>query len=73
VALRLHCDCFRAELIRRDIAVSEVFHDEGGAFHHAGTKGHVAGPDPQGRSYNSRLSFNDPDGNGWGRAPAPCS
>ncbi len=55
----------RAELIERGVDVSEVFHDGGGVFHHAGTEGRVAGPDPQGRSYSSFLSFSDPDGNGW--------
>jgi len=45
--------------------VSEVFHDAGGIFHHKGTDARVAGPDPQGRSYGSFLSFEDPDGNGW--------
>jgi catechol 2,3-dioxygenase-like lactoylglutathione lyase family enzyme len=55
----------RAELINRGIAVSEVFHDEGGVFHHAGTAGRVDGPDPDRRSYASFASFDDPDGNGW--------
>jgi catechol 2,3-dioxygenase-like lactoylglutathione lyase family enzyme len=55
----------RAELIGRGVAVSEVFHDENGIFHHAGTKGRVPGPDPEGRSYRSWASFSDPDGNGW--------
>jgi len=55
----------RAELIERGIDVSEVFHDEDGVFHHAGTKGRVAGPDPQHRSYFSWAAFDDPDGNGW--------
>jgi catechol 2,3-dioxygenase-like lactoylglutathione lyase family enzyme len=58
-------DAARAELIERGVDVSEVFHDGGGVFHHAGTDGRVAGPDPQGRSYSSFLSFSDPDGNGW--------
>ncbi len=55
----------RAELLGRGADVSEVFHDEGGVFHHAGTDGRVAGPDPEGRSYSSWASFSDPDGNGW--------
>jgi catechol 2,3-dioxygenase-like lactoylglutathione lyase family enzyme len=46
-------------------AVSEVFHDAGGVFHHAGTTGRVSGPDPERRSYGSFASFEDPDGNGW--------
>jgi catechol 2,3-dioxygenase-like lactoylglutathione lyase family enzyme len=55
----------RAELAGRGVDVSEVFHDEGGVFHHAGTKGRVAGPDPERRSYGTWVSFSDPDGNGW--------
>ena len=55
----------RAELLGRGADVSEVFHDEGGVFHHAGTDGRAAGPDPEGRSYSSWASFSDPDGNGW--------
>jgi catechol 2,3-dioxygenase-like lactoylglutathione lyase family enzyme len=55
----------RAELFRRGVDVSEVFHDAGGVFHHAGTRGRVAGRDPDGRSYGSFASFSDPDGNGW--------
>jgi catechol 2,3-dioxygenase-like lactoylglutathione lyase family enzyme len=55
----------RAELIGRGIDVSEVFHDAGGVFHHAGTVGRVPGPDPERRSYGSFASFRDPDGNGW--------
>ena len=58
-------DAARAELLGRGADVSEVFHDEGGVFHHAGTDGRVAGPDPEGRSYSSWASFSDPDGNGW--------
>ena len=45
--------------------MSEVFHDAGGVFHHAGTEGRVPGPEPEGRSYGSWASFSDPDGNGW--------
>ena len=55
----------RAELIGRGVDVSEVFHDGGGVFHHAGTVGRVPGPDPERRSYGSFASFRDPDGNGW--------
>src|ERR1700751_3492714 len=32
----------RAELAGHGVAVSEVFHDAGGVFHHAGTTGRVA-------------------------------
>ncbi|WP_414587330.1 VOC family protein [Scytonema sp. PCC 10023] len=55
----------RAELIDRGVEVSEVFHDIGGIFPHAGTEGRVAGPDPERRDYASYASFSDPDGNGW--------
>jgi catechol 2,3-dioxygenase-like lactoylglutathione lyase family enzyme len=55
----------RDELIARGADVSQVFHDAGGVFHHAGTEARVPGPDPQGRSYSSWASFSDPDGNGW--------
>lgn len=55
----------RQELVSHGAAVSDVFHDEGGIFHHAGTDSRVAGKDPQGHSYSSFLSFSDPDGNGW--------
>ena len=53
------------ELAGKGIEVSEVFHDETGIFHHAGTAGRVSGPAPERGSYGSFLSFEDPDGNGW--------
>ena len=55
----------RDDLIRRGIKISELFHDAGGVFHHAGTEGLVSGPNPQRKSYASYASFSDPDGNGW--------
>ncbi len=58
-------DAARSELAGAGVDVSEVFHDEGGVFHHAGTTGRVPGPDPGGNSYGSWVSFSDPDGNGW--------
>ncbi|MEV4756992.1 VOC family protein [Micromonospora sp. NPDC049559] len=54
----------REDLLAKGVEVSEVFHDEGGFFHHAGTRGRVAGPHPDRQSYASFLSFSDPDGNG---------
>ncbi|CAB3747457.1 VOC family protein [Paraburkholderia solisilvae] len=54
-----------AELVERGIEVSEVFHDVGGVFHHAGEEGRVSGPHPARTSYGSFASFSDPDGNGW--------
>lgn len=53
----------REELVARGAEPSEIFHDAGGVFHHAGTTGRVAGPQPQRQSYGSFLSFTDPDGN----------
>ncbi|MBU2666913.1 VOC family protein [Actinoplanes bogorensis] len=55
----------RDELKRAGAEPSEVFHDEGGVFHHGGTDGRVPGPAPQRGSYGSFVSFDDPDGNGW--------
>ncbi|MEU4563674.1 VOC family protein [Actinoplanes sp. NPDC023936] len=55
----------RDELKRLGAEPGEVFHDEGGIFHHAGADARVPGPDPQRNSYGSFLSFSDPDGNGW--------
>jgi catechol 2,3-dioxygenase-like lactoylglutathione lyase family enzyme len=55
----------RAELASHGAAVSDLFHDAGGVFHHAGTEARTAGPDPQRRSYATWASFSDPDGNGW--------
>ncbi len=50
-------DAARAELSERGVDVSEVFH--------FGESGQAPGPDPERRSYNSFVSFADPDGNGW--------
>ena len=55
----------RAALLERGVDVSEVFHDAGGVFHHAGTKARVSGPAPEHGTYGSFASFSDPDGNGW--------
>ncbi|MCF3136241.1 VOC family protein [Streptomyces olivochromogenes] len=55
----------RADLAGRGVAVSGVFHDAGGVFHHAGTQARVDGPAPDRASYGSFVSFDDPDGNGW--------
>ena len=55
----------RAALVDRGADVSELFHDVGGAFHHAGEEGRLSGPDPERGSYASFASFSDPDGNGW--------
>jgi catechol 2,3-dioxygenase-like lactoylglutathione lyase family enzyme len=58
-------DAARSDLIARGVDVSEVFHYAGGPFNNALTNARVGGRDPQGRSYFSFASFQDPDGNGW--------
>lgn len=58
-------DAARAALAARGVAVSDVFHDAGGVFYHAGTKDRVPGPDPGRATYGSFASFADPDGNSW--------
>jgi catechol 2,3-dioxygenase-like lactoylglutathione lyase family enzyme len=50
-------DVARAELDARGVDVSDVFH--------FGEAGQTPGHDPERRSYNSFVSFADPDGNGW--------
>jgi catechol 2,3-dioxygenase-like lactoylglutathione lyase family enzyme len=55
----------REALVERGVDVSEVFHDVGGVFHHAGDTGRVSGLHPARNSYGSFASFSDPDGNGW--------
>jgi catechol 2,3-dioxygenase-like lactoylglutathione lyase family enzyme len=55
----------RAALVARGVDVSEVFHDAGGVFYHAGTRDRVPGPAPERATYGSFASFKDPDGNGW--------
>ena len=49
----------RADLVRRGVEVSEVFHFNG----LLGPQ--VAGPDPKRGTYGSFASFKDPDGNSW--------
>ena len=58
-------DAARSDLIARGVDVSEVFHYAGGPFNNAVENPRVGGRDPQGRSYFSFASFEDPDGNGW--------
>jgi len=60
----------RKEMLARGVAISEAFHDGGGA--HAGPdqpylfgRLRISGPDPERRSYRTFASFSDPDGNGW--------
>ena len=58
-------DAARKDLIARGVNVSDVFHFTGGPFNNTGENPRVTGRDPQGRSYYSFASFEDPDGNGW--------
>ena len=58
-------DAARDDLVERGVDVSELFHDAGGIFHHAGTEARVTGPAPDRADYGSFASFSDPDGNGW--------
>ena len=58
-------DAVRDELIARGVGVSEVFHYVGGPFNNAVPNPRAGGRDPQGRSYFSFASFEDPDGNRW--------
>jgi catechol 2,3-dioxygenase-like lactoylglutathione lyase family enzyme len=58
-------DAARAELSSRGVDVSEVFHYAGGPFNNTVEPARVSGRDPEGRSYFSFVSFDDPDGNKW--------
>jgi len=59
----------RAELLRRGVEVSEVFHSDGVYVStdepYLFGRVRVSGPDAEHRSYRSFASFRDPDGNGW--------
>lgn len=58
-------DAARADLVSRGVGVSEVFHYAGGPFNNTLEHPRVGGRDPEGRSYFSFASFEDPDGNVW--------
>jgi catechol 2,3-dioxygenase-like lactoylglutathione lyase family enzyme len=58
-------DAAREDLIARGVSVTEVFHYAGGPFNNTIENPRVAGRDPEGRSYFSFASFEDPDGNRW--------
>jgi catechol 2,3-dioxygenase-like lactoylglutathione lyase family enzyme len=55
----------RDDLVARGVNVSEVFHYAAGPFNNSVENPRVGGRDPEGRSYYSFASFEDPDGNGW--------
>ncbi len=58
-------DAARDDLIGRGVNVSEVFHYAGGPFNNTIENPRVGGRDPEGRSYFSFASIQDPDGNRW--------
>ena len=58
-------DAARAELITRGAQVSEVFHYAGFPFNNSVDNTRISGRDPEGRTYCTFASFEDPDGNGW--------
>jgi len=57
----------RAELVSRDVKISEVFHPAapGAQFLPDGAPTRVSGRAPDRASYGSFATFSDPDGNGW--------
>jgi len=55
----------RADLIARGAEVSAVFHYAGLPFNNSVDNARVNGRDPEGRSYFTFASFEDPDGNQW--------
>jgi catechol 2,3-dioxygenase-like lactoylglutathione lyase family enzyme len=58
-------DVTRDYFTTRGVDVSEIFHYAGGPFNNAVQNPRVGGRDPEGRSYFSFASFQDPDGNEW--------
>ena len=58
-------DAAREDLIARGVDVSEIFHFAAGPFNDSVENSRIAGRDPEGRSYFSFASFEDPDGNSW--------
>jgi catechol 2,3-dioxygenase-like lactoylglutathione lyase family enzyme len=55
----------RDDLVARGVKISEVFHYAAGPFNNSVENPRVGGRDPEGRSYYSFASFEDPDGNRW--------
>ena len=58
-------DAARNALITRGVDVSEVFHFAAGPFNNTVQNPRINGRDPEGRSYLTFASFEDPDGNCW--------
>lgn len=60
----------REKLLADGVEISDVFHDAAGVYvgddeHYLFGSRRAEGRDPEGRSYRSFASFNDPDGNRW--------
>ena len=58
-------DAARADLVARGVGVSETFHYADLPFNNSVDNPRISGRDPEGRSYFTFASFEDPDGNGW--------
>jgi len=58
-------DTARAELIARGAEVSEIFHYASFPFNNSVDNTRISGRDPEGRTYFTFASFEDPDGNAW--------
>lgn len=58
-------DAARAELVERGAKVTEVFHYAGLPFNNSVDSARISGRDPEGRTYFTFVSFDDPDGNRW--------
>lgn len=58
-------DAARDELIERGAKVNGVFHYAGLPFNNSVANARISGRDPEGRSYFTFASFEDPDGNHW--------
>ena len=60
-------DAARAELVAREVEISEVFHPvtPGAQFQPDGAAGRAKGPASEHASYRSFATFSDPDGNSW--------
>jgi len=58
-------DAARDDLVARGVEVSKVFHYAAGPFNNSVENPRVEGRDPEGRSYFTFASFDDPDGNCW--------
>jgi catechol 2,3-dioxygenase-like lactoylglutathione lyase family enzyme len=58
-------DSARNDLIARGAQVSEVFHYADFPFNNSVDNPRISGRDPEGRTYFTFASFEDPDGNRW--------